>query len=154
MSKFNKKSISFMLFDWGTSPIPTIHTTFIFSVYFVNMIAIENGTFYWACVVGLGGFLAALLGPIIGSHTDKYARRKLFLFILTLIGCFSTALLWFAKPGNDFLIFAALLSCLSILSMELIFVLYNSLLFRASNYSMFGQISGLSWSAGYLGGIF
>jgi len=142
------------MFDWGTSPIPTIHTTFIFSVYFVNLIAVENGTFYWACIVGLAGFLTAILGPILGSHSDKKGNRKKFLFFLTLAGCFSTSLLWFAKPGNDFLILAVVFSCISILCMELIFVLYNSLLSMASKKNTYGQISGLSWSAGYLGGIF
>ena len=56
MSQLNKKTISFMMFDWGTSPITTIHTTFIFSVYFVNSIAIDNGTFFWPCIVGFAVF--------------------------------------------------------------------------------------------------
>ena len=154
MSQLNKKTISFMMFDWGTSPITTIHTTFIFSVYFVNSIAIDNGTFFWACIVGFAGFLTALLGPIVGSYSDKKGNKKYFLLILTLIGCFSTSLLWFAKPEYNYFIFASLFSCISILSMELIFVLYNALLYRTSEYRSYGMISGLSWSAGYLGGIF
>ena len=76
MLQFNKKTISFMMFDWGTSPITTIHTTFIFSVYFVNSIAIDNGTFFWACIVGFAGFLTALLGPMVGSYSDKKGNKK------------------------------------------------------------------------------
>ena len=143
-----------MMFDWATSPIPTIHTTFIFSVYFVNKIAINNGTFIWALVVGFAGILTAVLGPLIGSYADKKGNRKSFLFFLTLLGFFSTSFLWFAKPGNDYLIFATIFSCLTVLTMELIFVLYNALLSRASNKKYYGQISGYSWGAGYLGGIF
>ncbi len=153
MSKFNKKSVSFMLFDWGTSPIPTIHTTFIFSVYFVNSIAVDNGTFFWACILGFSGFLTAILSPILGSFSDKKGNRKFILFILTIFGFISTSLLWFALPGSEYLVFATVFSCLSILCMELIFVLYNSLLCKASDEKSYGQISGLSWCAGYLGGI-
>ena len=43
MVSLNKKSLAFILYDWATSPITTIHTTFIFSVYFVEKIAVENG---------------------------------------------------------------------------------------------------------------
>ena len=153
MSILNKKSISFMLFDWGTSPIPTIHTTFIFSVYFVSSIAIEDGTFIWGLVLGISGILTALLSPIIGSYSDKNESRKNFLFFLIILGFFSTAILWFARPGIEYMIFAAFFSCLSILCMELIFVLYNSLLCKVSDKNSYGQISGISWCAGYLGGI-
>ena len=37
--------------------------------------------------------------------------------------------------------------------MELMFVLYNSLLSKTSNKRNFGTISGYAWSAGYIGGI-
>ena len=142
-----------MLFDWGTSPIPTIHTTFIFSVYFVNSIAIEEGTFVWGLVLGVAGILTAFLSPIIGSYSDRNQIRKYFLFFLIILGFFSTAILWFAKPGIEYMLFAALFSCLSIVCMELIFVLYNSLLCKVSDNKNYGQISGFSWCAGYLGGI-
>ncbi len=153
MSKFNKKSISFMLFDWGTSPIPTIHTTFIFSVYYVNSIAIKDGTFIWGCILAFAGVLTGLLSPVIGSFTDRNGTRKLFLLLLTILGFISTAILWFAKPGDEYIIFAGLFSCFSILSMELIFVLYNSLLCKVTKKISYGKISGYSWCAGYLGGI-
>ena len=41
MVSLNKKSLTFILYDWATSPITTIHTTFIFSVYFVEKIMPE-----------------------------------------------------------------------------------------------------------------
>ncbi len=153
MTKLNKKSISFILFDWGTSPLPTIHTTFIFSVYFINLIAVNNGTFIWGCIVGFAGILTACFGPLIGSYSDKKGNRKFILLILILLGVASTALLWFARPGSEYLFFATIFSCISILSMELIFVLYNSLLSKTSSKSSVGEISGYAWSAGYIGGI-
>ena len=142
-----------MLFDWATSPIPTIHTTFIFSVYFVNSIADNSGSFYWGLIIGIAGVLTAFLGPLLGSFSDKKGIRKKTLFILVLIGFLATSLLWFAKPNEKYFLYAIVFSFISILSMELIFVSYNSLLKKVSDKNNYGKISGLSWCSGYIGGI-
>ena len=142
-----------MLFDWATSPIPTIHTTFIFSVYFVNSIADNSGSFYWGLIIGIAGVLTAFLGPLLGSFSDKKGIRKKTLFILVLIGFLATSLLWFAKPNEKYFLYSIVFSFISILSMELIFVSYNSLLKKVSDKNNYGKISGLSWCSGYIGGI-
>ena len=142
-----------MLFDWATSPIPTIHTTFIFSVYFVNSIADNSGSFYWGLIIGIAGVFTAFLGPLLGSFSDKKGIRKKTLFILVLIGFLATSLLWFAKPNEKYFLYAIVFSFISILSMELIFVSYNSLLKKVSDKNDYGKISGLSWCSGYIGGI-
>ena len=84
MIKFNQKSLSFILYDWATSPITTIHTTFIFSVYFVESIADENGSFFWGLIIALASIFTAVLGPILGSYSDKNKKRKLILFIFRI----------------------------------------------------------------------
>ena len=142
-----------MFFDWATSPIPTIHTTFIFSVYFVNSIADNSGSFYWGLIIGIAGVLTAFLGPLLGSFSDKKGIRKKTLFILVLIGFLATSLLWFAKPNEKYFLYSIVFSFISILSMELIFVSYNSLLKKVSDKNNYGKISGLSWCSGYIGGI-
>ena len=38
--------IGYALYDWACSPVPTLHATFIFAVYFATQIAPENGTSY------------------------------------------------------------------------------------------------------------
>ena len=153
MGSLNKKSITFILYDWATSPITTIHTTFIFSVYFVEKIAVENGPFLWGFIIAIAAMLTAFMGPILGSYADKKRKRKLILFFLTMLGGFSTMLLWFAKPGTDYLVFASISSCISIFTMEVVFVLYNSLLSSSTNKKNYGILSGLSWGAGYVAGI-
>ncbi len=142
-----------MLFDWATSPIPTIHTTFIFSVYFVNSIADKSGSFFWGLIIGIAGVLTAFLGPLLGSFSDKKGIRKKTLFYLVFIGFLATSLLWFAKPNEKYFLYAIVFSFISILSMELIFVSYNSLLKKVSDKNDYGKISGLSWCSGYIGGI-
>ena len=142
-----------MFFDWATSPIPTIHTTFIFSVYFVNSIADNSGSFYWGLIIGIAGVLTAFLGPLLGSFSDKKGIRKKTLFYLVFIGFLATSLLWFAKPNEKYFLYSIVFSFISILSMELIFVSYNSLLKKVSDKNNYGKISGLSWCSGYIGGI-
>ena len=153
MVSLNKKSLAFILYDWATSPITTIHTTFIFSVYFVEKIAVKNGSFLWGVIIAIAAIMTAFMGPILGSYADKKRKRKLILFFLTMLGGFSTMLLWFAKPGVEYLVFAGILSCISIFTMEVVFVLYNSLLSSSTNKKNYGILSGLSWGAGYIAGI-
>ena len=153
MVSLNKNSLAFILYDWATSPITTIHTTFIFSVYFVEKIAVKNGSFLWGVIIATAAIMTAFMGPILGSYADKKRKRKLILFFLTILGGFSTMLLWFAKPGIDYLVFASIFSCISIFTMEVVFVLYNSLLSTSTNKKNYGILSGLSWAAGYLAGI-
>jgi len=153
MVSLNKNSLAFILYDWATSPITTIHTTFIFSVYFVEKIAVKNGSFLWGVIIAIAAIMTAFMGPILGSYADKKRKRKLILFFLTMLGGFSTMLLWFAKPGIEYLVFASIFSCISIFTMEVVFVLYNSLLSSSTNKKNYGILSGLSWGAGYVAGI-
>ena len=58
MNKEKKKRLYYYLFDWANSPYSTIIITFIFSSYFVNVIA-ENkvqGTSLWGWTIALSGF--------------------------------------------------------------------------------------------------
>ena len=104
MVSINKNSLAFILYDWATSPITTIHTTFIFSVYFIEKIAVKNGSFLWGVIIAIAAIMTAFMGPILGSYADKKRKRKLILFFLTILGGFSTMLLWFAKPGIEYLV--------------------------------------------------
>ena len=78
MVSLNKNSLAFILYDWATSPITTIHTTFIFSVYFVEKIAVENGSFIWGVIIAIAAMLTAFMGPILGSYADK--KRNCLLY--------------------------------------------------------------------------
>lgn len=71
MVSLNKKSLTFILYDWATSPITTIHTTFIFSVYFVEKIAVENGSFIWGVIIAIAAIfrISAQKKLIYGCHT-------------------------------------------------------------------------------------
>ena len=152
--KFNWKGvIGYALYDWACSPVPTLHATFIFAVYFTTQVAPENGTSYWGYMTALASLSVAIIAPILGGIADARSIRKLMLFIFTLIGGLSTMFLWNIFPENSYIMQALIISFISIFAMELTFVFYNSLLSSVAKPSQMGFISGISWGFGYFGAI-
>ena len=152
--KFDWKGVlGYALYDWASSPVPTLHATFIFAVYFTTQIAPENGTSYWGYMTALASLSVAIIAPILGGIADARSIRKLMLFIFTLIGGLSTMFLWNIFPENSYIMQALIISFISIFAMELTFVFYNSLLSSVAKPSQMGFISGISWGFGYFGAI-
>ena len=145
--------ISYALFDAGNSAVGAIHATFIFAIYFVQVIAPENGSAYWGFMTAAAAICVAIIGPIMGGFADSNSKRKLFLFFTTLTVIISTFLLWNVKPDNSFLWIAIIFSFISILGNELMFVFYNSLLPSVASKENIGKVSGWSWGVGYFGAI-
>ena len=144
---------AYALFDVGNSAVGAMHATFIFAVYFVSVVAPENGTSYWGYTTGFAALVVALLGPILGGYADSRARRKFFLGIVVLIGVVSNILLWKVEPNNSFILFALVFSFFSIFANELMFVFYNALLPSVASKQNMGKISGIGWAVGYFGAI-
>ena len=145
--------IGYALYDWACSPVPTLHATFIFAVYFTTQIAPENGTSYWGYMTALASLSVAIIAPFLGGLADAKSIRKLMLLIFTLIGGFSTLYLWNILPDASFLTQALIISFISIFAMELTFVFYNSLLSSVAKPDQMGFVSGISWGFGYFGAI-
>jgi MFS-type transporter involved in bile tolerance (Atg22 family) len=49
-----------ILYDWASSPVPTLHATFVFAVYFTTVIMPEGGSTVWAWMTGSAALLVAL----------------------------------------------------------------------------------------------
>ena len=145
--------IGYALYDWACSPVPTLHATFIFAVYFTTQVAPENGTAYWGYMTALASLSVAIIAPFLGGLADARSIRKLMLLIFTLIGGLSTLLLWNILPNSSFMMQALIISFISIFAMELTFVFYNSLLSSVAKPNQMGFVSGISWGFGYFGAI-
>ena len=145
--------IGYALYDWACSPVPTLHATFIFAVYFTTQVAPENGTAYWGYMTALASLSVAIIAPFLGGLADAKSIRKLMLLIFTLIGGLSTLLLWNILPQSSFMMQALIVSFISIFAMELTFVFYNSLLTSVAKPNQIGFVSGISWGFGYFGAI-
>ena len=43
MTRSSLRILAYGLYDWAQSPMPTLHTTFIFAVYFATAVMPEGG---------------------------------------------------------------------------------------------------------------
>lgn len=148
-----KEIVSYALYDWATSPVPTLHATFVFAVYFTTTVMPENGTFAWSQMSAISAFIVAFAAPFFGALADGKAMRKTLLMIVTGIGVVSAAALWTIKPDASFAMMALILSAINIVVMEIAFVFYNALLVGVSTPKNIGRVSGFSWGLGYIGAI-
>ena len=95
-----KVKLAWSFYDWANSAWTAIIITFVFSRYFVDVIAPEQdiGTLYWTWTIGLSSLFAALLSPILGTISDQTQRSKLWLILSTIIYSVIAFSLWFVKP--------------------------------------------------------
>ena len=150
-----KKVLNFALYDFANSAFTTIIITFIFSTYFAKQIAPNPilGQSYWGWAIGITGILVAITGPILGSFADKKNYTEFFIKLFTIICISLTALLWFSKPSEKYLLFTLIIVASANFFYELSIIFYNSILKRISKPSDLGKSSGFSFALGYIGGI-
>ena len=154
MDKSSKKAkFGWALYDWASSPVPTLHATFVFAVYFTTTIAPENGTVLWAQMTSIAALAVALASPFVGRFADSHGLIKQGLTGALLMGAIAVMFLWFAEPDAAFISFALLVSALSIFMMEISFVFYNALLVHLVPEEKMGRISGIAWGTGYVGAV-
>ena len=106
-----KKIFHFALYDFANSAFTTIIITFIFATYFAKQIAPNPilGQSYWGWTIGITGFLVAIIGPIAGSFADKKNRIVFFIRCFSLLCILFTALLWFSKPYQSYLLYTLII---------------------------------------------
>ncbi|MDC3311632.1 MFS transporter [Alphaproteobacteria bacterium] len=151
---YSKKSqFGWALYDWASSPVPTIHATFVFAVYFSTIIMPDGGSVIWAYMTGITALIIAILAPFMGSYADKTGQFKECTIIFILLGSIATGLLWFAKPNEAFIAYALILSAISIFFLESSFVFYNAMLGKMIKRDNIGSLSGLAWGGGYIGAV-
>ena len=148
-----KSQIGWALYDWASSPVPTLHATFIFAVYFTTVIMPVGGSVVWAYMTGITAFTVALISPMLGSYADSSGKFKELIVIFIVIGSIATGLLWFAKPNETFIIYAIILSAISIFFLESSFIFYNAILGKMIKREQIGSLSGFAWGGGYFGAV-
>ena len=150
-----KKIFNFALYDFANSAFTTIIITFIFATYFAKQIAPNPvlGQSYWGWTIGVTGFLVAIAGPIIGSFADKKNRVVFFVRFFSLLCILFTALLWFSKPSQSYLLYTLVIVGIGNFFYELSLIFYNSLLKDISKNRNLGKSSGFGFALGYIGGI-
>ena len=92
---------------FANSAFTTIIITFIFATYFAKQIAPNPilGQSYWGWTIGITGLLVAIVGPVAGSFADKKNKIVFFIRCFSLLCILFTALLWFSKPSQSYLLY-------------------------------------------------
>lgn len=152
----SKKGIwGWMLFDWAQQPFHTLIITFVFAPYFASAVAPDatTGQEMWGYAIGIGGFIIAVLSPVLGALADATGPRKPWIFgftILGIIGCWS---LWYATPGMASLAIPMFAIAVALIGVEFAAVFNNAMMPTLVPRSDLGRLSGSAWGLGYLGGL-
>jgi UMF1 family MFS transporter len=153
--KADKKGIAgWMMFDWAAQPFFTVITTFIFGPYFISRMAPDaaTGQAAWGYGIAVGGFLIAILSPVLGSIADQTGPRKPWIAFFAAIKIAMLCLLWMAVPGSNLFLIVAIFTIASVAA-EFSIVFNDSMLPRLVSHADVGRVSNKAWGLGYLGGM-
>jgi len=140
------------LYDFGSSAFNTLVVTFIFSRFFVDVIATDDsGAIIWGRSLNISAVVVALMMPVLGAIADYSGRKKTFLVVFALQSIAFTLVLFFMGPGQ--VLPAALIFILANIGFESSNVFYNAFLPEISDAKTIGRISGFGYFLGYIGGL-
>tara|TARA_Y100000588_G_scaffold130024_1_gene142407 strand:+ start:2339 stop:3607 length:1269 start_codon:yes stop_codon:yes gene_type:complete len=148
-----KEIFSWALYDFANSAYPTIITTVAFSVFFKEVITkgVVYGDLLWGTSISLSMVLSIIIAIPLSAIADIYDKRKMFLFLFSLICIVFTALLSLLEEGM--ILTAIFIFVISSVGFECSIVFYNSYLPNLSTKENIGKISGWGWGLGYFGGL-
>lgn len=168
---------SWALYDFANSAFTTIVITFIFAIYFADVLVCSaewagclsaeeeagmtlserlgdtRGQALWGYSQTFITLLVAVLAPIFGAISDLGGRRKPWIFTFSMICIICTVGLFFMRPDPMFIIPAILLVAVANAGFELGIVFNNSMLPDLVEKEKVGRWSGWAWGLGYFGGL-
>ncbi|WP_279796367.1 MFS transporter [Rothia dentocariosa] len=154
-SNSRRSVTSWVLWDVGSSSFGTIMMTFIFTVYLTSSYFGSTESASAALSLGLtvSGVCIAFFAPVSGQRADKSGTGIFWLGVNTLSMVLLSALCFFVEPNPRHLWLGVILISAANIFSEFAAVNYNAVLPRVSTPNNIGKISGIGWSAGYVGGL-
>ena len=148
------------MYDFANSAFSTTVMAVIFAVYFAKALVppegarifgmLVPGESLWGYMISLSMVIVILLAPGLGALADAFHSKRRALLVFTLIGSLSNAALFWATPGRLWVGFWLIF--ISLMGFELTQVFYNAFLNEVTDESAAGEISGLGFAWGYIGG--
>ena len=147
--------VAWALYDWANSAFSAVIVTFVFATYFSQGIAADEitGTAQWGWAMTVSALIAAVLGPTLGAIADARGRRKPWIFFFTWLCVIATALLWYAAPAPDWVLYTLVLVVIANVGLDMAGVFYNAMLNDLAPPERLGRLSGWAWGLGYFGGL-
>jgi UMF1 family MFS transporter len=153
-SSYSRRAIwSWALFDFANSPFTTLVVTFLYSQYFVRVIASDpiQGTVLWSRGVTITALIVAFASPVLGALADRGGFRKKFLVLSSGLCIVGTVVLYDILPGHA--IQALIWFVVANIGFEFAMVFYNAFLPDIAPADRIGRISGYGWALGYVGAL-
>lgn len=141
------------LFDFANTSYSIVIVTFLFAVYFKQVIASGEsiGDFYWSLGTSISMLITAIISPVLGAIADYSAGKKRFLLFFTLLCIAATGLLYFSGEGDIF--YALALFILANIGFEAGLVFYDAFLPELTLPKNYGRVSGYGFAMGYVGSL-
>ncbi len=154
-NKVNNKFRIFVwsLFDFANTSYSIVVVTFLYAVYFKEVIADGQpiGDLYWGLGTSISMIITAIISPVLGAIADFSTGKKRFLLFFTILCILSTSLLYFTGKGTIF--FGLLLFIMANIGFEAGLVFYDSFLPELTTPKNYGRVSGYGFAFGYLGSL-
>ena len=154
-SWFEKKTLSWALYDWANSAFATTVIAGFFPIFFrefwsVDVEGVET-TFRLGVASSISSLIIVILAPILGAIADRAGAKKKLLMAFAFIGILSTLGLFLAEQG--YWLPAIILFTLGALGFSGANVFYDALLLDVAPTSdRIHFVSSLGYALGYLGG--
>ncbi len=150
-SKF--KIFVWTLFDFANTSFSIVVVTFIFAVYFKNVIAQgkPEGDLYWSFGISVSMIITAIISPVLGAIADYSAGKKRFLLFFTLLCIVATSLLYFTGKGDVYI--AIILFIIANIGFQAGLVFYDAFIPEITVPKNYGRVSGYGFAMGYLGSL-
>ncbi len=157
VSASTRGQISWALFEWARNPYVLLITIYVFAPYFSEHLVGDPvaGQALWGTLSGIGGFIIAILAPILGAIADLGGRRKPWIAGFAFLLALFTFALWFAVPDEVMLplvVVGAIIVINNVL-FEFTAVFHNAMLPEICSHKRVGGLSGLGLALGNLAGL-
>lgn len=148
-----REVLSWCLYDFGSSAFNTLVLTFIYSLFFAQVVApdYDTGTVWWTRAVNISALAVAMITPVLGAIADSSGRKKAFLVAFATQSIVFTVALFFV--GADSALLALAVFVLANIGFEAANVFYWAFLPDVSDDDNIGRVSGFGFFLGYLGGL-
>jgi MFS transporter, UMF1 family len=145
--------VGWLLYDIASSGYILLIPSVAYAVYYRQAVCggADSCDGQWAMLTALGLAIAGGLAPLLGAIADLGNLRHRLFAIATLICCLATTLLFWVEPGA--MVFGGLAFVLAQVGYSVAMGLYDAYLPGLVTQQRLGQLSGLGWGLGYLGGL-
>jgi UMF1 family MFS transporter len=152
---FDRKVLSWTLYDWANSAFATSVMGVFFPIFFRKYwheagTDSELITFHLGVASSIASVVIVVLAPVLGSIADRTTARKKFLLLFAAVGVSMTAALPLVAQGEWLM--AAIFYVLASIGFMGGNTFYDSLIVEVAPEEKLDLISGLGFGIGYLGG--